>query len=56
MLGLEIDEPIEQAIERLKGKGVKFVREIERSPEGNFVHFEDTDGSELYLWETVKWG
>jgi catechol 2,3-dioxygenase-like lactoylglutathione lyase family enzyme len=56
MLGLEIDEPLEQAIERLKGKGVKFVREIERSPEGNFVHFEDQDGGELYLWETVKWG
>ena len=55
MLGLEIDEQIEQAIERLKTKGVTFPREIERSQEGNFIHFEDPDGSELYLWETVKW-
>ena len=54
MLGLEIDEPVDQAVERLKARDVKFVGETQRTGEGNFAHLEDPDGNELYLWETKR--
>ena len=52
MIGLEIDEPIERVLARLAERGVHITKQIERTPEGNFVHFEDPDGTEFYLWET----
>ena len=50
MLGLEIDMPIEKAIDRLTERGVK-VGGIVRDSPGNFAHFEDPDGNPIYLWE-----
>jgi catechol 2,3-dioxygenase-like lactoylglutathione lyase family enzyme len=52
MIGLEIDEPIEGAVDRLQKEGVRFTGSIVRDVAGNFAHFEDPDGNELYLWET----
>ena len=55
MIGLGIDESIDAATAKLKSHGVKIVGEIERDKGGNFVHFQDPDGNELYLWELPKW-
>src|SRR5579863_1055632 len=52
MIGLEIDEPIEGAVDRLQRKGVRFKGSIVKDGAGNFVDFEDPDGNALYLWET----
>ncbi len=51
LIGLEIDEPIEMVIARLSQKGVHGLRPIERTEAGSFVHLEDPDGNEFYLWE-----
>ena len=51
MLGLEIDEPIDDVVARLDKLGVAFKGPIERDQSGNFVHLEDPDGNEIYLWE-----
>jgi predicted enzyme related to lactoylglutathione lyase len=54
MLGLEIDGSIEAAVARLEEKGVRMKGSIMRSEAGNFVHLEDPDGNEIYLWEVVR--
>ncbi len=54
LIGLEIDEPIEKVVARLGERGVRVVRPIERSEAGSFVHFEDPDGNEFYLWEVAR--
>lgn len=54
MIGLIIGEPIEQAVSRLKSLGVTTLAEIERGDGGNFAHFSDPDGNELYLWEAPQ--
>ena len=54
MLGLEIDEPIETVIDRLRQKGVQITGPIVRDGQGNFVHLDDPDGNDIYLWE-VSW-
>jgi predicted enzyme related to lactoylglutathione lyase len=54
MIGLEIDESIDEAAARLKAKGVKNVGAVLRDQGGSFVHFQDLDGNELYLWESQK--
>lgn len=51
MLGLEIDEAIDSVVDRLKGRGVKIEGAVIRSEAGNFAHFEDPDGNEIYIWE-----
>jgi predicted enzyme related to lactoylglutathione lyase len=51
LLGLEIDVPMEKALSRLAGYGVDVRGSIVRSEPGNFVHLEDPDGNEIYLWE-----
>ncbi|HSU58931.1 MAG TPA: VOC family protein [Bryobacteraceae bacterium] len=51
MLGLEIDEAIHIVVDRLKEKGVKINGVIVRDESGNFAHFEDPDGNEIYIWE-----
>jgi catechol 2,3-dioxygenase-like lactoylglutathione lyase family enzyme len=52
MIGLEVDEYIEDVVDRLQRKGVHFTGSIVNDGAGNFAHFEDPDGNELYLWET----
>jgi predicted enzyme related to lactoylglutathione lyase len=52
MLGLEIDEPIAGMVARLSGKGVRIQGSIVQDAPGSFVHLEDPDGNEIYLWET----
>jgi predicted enzyme related to lactoylglutathione lyase len=52
MLGLEIDEPISGVVARLGEKGVRFKGPVVENGSGNFVHMEDPDGNEIYLWET----
>ena len=54
IIGLDIDEPIDEAVARLKAKGMKNVGAVLRDQGGSFVHFQDVDGNELYLWETQK--
>jgi catechol 2,3-dioxygenase len=53
LIGLEIDEPIQQAVDQLKSKGVRFAGPIlNDAGAGSFAYFEDPDGNSLYLWET----
>jgi len=57
LIGLKIDEPIQQAVDQLKGKGVRFTGPIINDPgAGSFAYFEDPDGNSLYLWETNPGG
>ncbi|HEV8483442.1 MAG TPA: VOC family protein [Blastocatellia bacterium] len=51
MIGLEIDEPIETAVDRLQRNGVRFKGSIVKDEPGNFADFEDLDGNPFYLWE-----
>jgi catechol 2,3-dioxygenase-like lactoylglutathione lyase family enzyme len=51
MLGLEVDRPIEAVVAALNTKGVHIKGPIIRDQAGNFVHVEDPDGNEMYLWE-----
>jgi hypothetical protein len=55
MLGLEIDEPIQAVIDRLTQKGVHTTGPVVQDGNGNFVHLEDPDGNEIYLWEVNRW-
>jgi len=55
VIGLEVDEPIQQVVDRLKGKGVKLSGEITRDAgSGSFADLEDPDGNAIYLWETNR--
>lgn len=49
--GLEIDVTAEKAVSRLAQHGVTVKGGIVRSEPGSFVHLEDPDGNEIYLWE-----
>ncbi|HKE26584.1 MAG TPA: VOC family protein [Bryobacteraceae bacterium] len=55
MLGLEIEGAIDRAIATLSKKGVQFKGPVVRDQAGNFVHFDDPDGNEIYLWEVNRW-
>jgi predicted enzyme related to lactoylglutathione lyase len=54
MLGLEIDEAIEGVVARLSEQGVRIKGSIVRDEPGNFVHLEDPDGNDIYLWEVDR--
>jgi predicted enzyme related to lactoylglutathione lyase len=54
VLGLEIDEAIERVIAQLTKKGVRIKGSVERGEAGNFVHLQDPDGNEIYLWEVNR--
>ena len=54
MLGLEIDEPIDNVVARLTEKGVRMNGSVIRGEAGNFAHFDDPDGNEIYLWEVDR--
>ena len=51
MLGMEVDESIETVVAHLGKRGVQFKDAIIRSEAGNFIHLDDPDGNEIYLWE-----
>jgi catechol 2,3-dioxygenase-like lactoylglutathione lyase family enzyme len=51
MLGLEITVPIESFVATLKNKGVRFTEDVVRGKGGSFAHFEDLDGTPIYLWQ-----
>jgi predicted enzyme related to lactoylglutathione lyase len=54
MLGMQIDEAIEQVTAQLSEKGVAIKGSIVREESGNFAHLEDPDGNEIYLWEVSR--
>lgn len=55
LIGLEIDEPIQQVVDRLQSKGVRFLGPIVSEPgAGSFADLEDPDGNFIYLWETNR--
>lgn len=54
MLGMEIDESIERVVARLSERGVEIQGSIVRDESGNFAHFEDPDGTVIYLWEVNR--
>jgi len=51
VLGMEVDGAIEKVVASLSKKGVQFKDSIVKSEPGNFIHLEDPDGNEIYLWE-----
>jgi predicted enzyme related to lactoylglutathione lyase len=51
MLGMEIEGTIEKAVASLGKKGVHFQDSVVKTEAGNFVHLEDPDGNDIYLWE-----
>jgi catechol 2,3-dioxygenase-like lactoylglutathione lyase family enzyme len=53
MLGMEVQGPIDKAIVDLSAKGVQFKGSVVREQAGNFIHLEDPDGNEIYLWEVA---
>ena len=53
MLGMEVQGPIEKVVAQLSERGVQFKGSIIRDQGGNFVHLEDPDGNEIYLWEVT---
>jgi catechol 2,3-dioxygenase-like lactoylglutathione lyase family enzyme len=54
MLGLTIDEPIDQVLSHLTARGVRITGSITRSGPDNFVELEDPDGNPIYLWEPAR--
>jgi catechol 2,3-dioxygenase-like lactoylglutathione lyase family enzyme len=56
VIGLELDEPIQQVVDRLTSQGVRFLGPITKDANtGQFADLEDPDGNSIYLWET-SWG
>ena len=51
MLGLEVAVPLERVVEQLKSKGVRITGDIVRGQGGSFAHFEDPDGTPIYVWQ-----
>ena len=51
ILGLDIDVSVEKAVARLSHYAVPVLGAVVRSEPGNFVHIEDPDGNEIYLWD-----
>jgi predicted enzyme related to lactoylglutathione lyase len=54
ILGLDIDVPVETAVALLAKHGLAVKGSIVRSEPGNFVHLEDPDGNDIYLWEKAQ--
>ncbi len=52
MIGIEVDEPVEGLMKALGEKSVRMLGGIEEGSGGKFLHLEDPDGNEIYLWET----
>lgn len=54
-LGFTFDVPIEEAVQTLRQKGVRFQDQIVQDNAGKVIYFEDPDGNTMYLWETASW-
>lgn len=54
LIGLEVDQPVESLMKSLAEKGVRVSDRIEAGAGGKFLHLEDPDGNEIYLWEMQK--
>jgi predicted enzyme related to lactoylglutathione lyase len=54
MIGLEIDERIELAVQRLTEEGVHMTDPIVRAEAGGWAGLEDPDGNAIYLWEVNR--
>jgi catechol 2,3-dioxygenase-like lactoylglutathione lyase family enzyme len=54
MLGLEVDEPIENVVARLSEKGVRIKGSVVEDEPGKFANLEDPDGNPIYLWEMSR--
>lgn len=50
-IGMEVTEPIEQVVARLKSLGVKFTSPIVDDKAGFFASFDDAEGNPLYLYQ-----
>jgi catechol 2,3-dioxygenase-like lactoylglutathione lyase family enzyme len=55
-IGLTIDEPIAEVVQRLTGKGVQFRGPIVNDPKAGIAlaFFGDPDGNDLYLCQTTQ--
>ena len=55
-IGFTVDEPIDQAVQRLTAKGVRFREPVVRDEQAglSFAFFCDEDGNDLYLCEVAK--
>jgi len=54
-IGLELSGSIQDAIQALQAKGVRFQTEANEGKAGRFAGFEDPDGNPLYLAQ-LDWG
>ena len=55
-IGFVLSSPIDEAVQALLAKGVKFRGPIAVDPNaGKFATFEDPDGNALYIMEIVEW-
>ena len=50
-IGFMLDEPIDQAVDRLRKQGVKFTKDIFQEGPSRVAHFVDPDGNEFYIIE-----
>lgn len=59
-IGLELSGSIDDAVSKLKAKGVQFTSIVKEDKAGKFANFTDPDGNPLYLaeltWSYVKKG
>jgi catechol 2,3-dioxygenase-like lactoylglutathione lyase family enzyme len=55
-IGLTIDEPIDQAVQRLSANGVQFRGPVVRDQQASlaFAFLSDQDGNDLYLCEVTE--
>ena len=52
-IGLSVDEPIDDVVKELTGRGVHFTGPVINDDDaGSFALFNDPDGNSLYLWQT----
>jgi catechol 2,3-dioxygenase-like lactoylglutathione lyase family enzyme len=51
-VGFGVAAPIEEAVGRLKERGVWFRGPVVQHPAGKRAFFGDPDGNDLYLWES----
>lgn len=55
-IGLTIDEPIEEVVQRLAASGVRFRGPVKRDEQGGIAlaFFGDQDGNDLYLCQVMR--
>ena len=59
-IGLELSGSIDEAVQKLEARGVRFLSRVDEGKAGKFAHFQDPDGNSLYLaqldWRHVNQG